>query len=157
MIVWDLIDNMIMRSVWSPSLIRGSVWEFSRLPMPEWVGQTPSTLLSCSSRRAPPACLSWSAPPTPLPSECPQDPRSLVEALEWEEPAWKLSRLPGLSGPGDCPPPFSSSSPRDPPTCLSWSPWPQGCRSCLASTSLPSSVPLRPTGSLWGSSRLLGR
>ena len=32
-----------------------------------------------------------------------------------------------------------------------------GAPSCLASTSPPPSVPLRPTGSLWASSRLLGR
>ena len=45
---------------------------------------------------------------------------------------------------------------RTPPACLSWSSWPQGRWSCLASTSPTPSVPLRPTGSLWGSSRLLG-
>ena len=37
------------------------------------------------------------------------------------------------------------------------SPWSQGCPSCLASTSPHLSVPPRPTGSLGGSSYLLGR
>ena len=56
-------------------------------------------------------------------------------------PAWELSRLPGPSGPGDRPLLLSRSSQRVPPACLSWSPWPQGRQSCLASTSPPPSDP----------------
>ena len=47
----------------------------------------------------------------------------------------------GPSGRGKCPPLLSCSSRMAPPTCLSLSPRPQGCRSCLASTSPPPSVP----------------
>ena len=61
------------------------------------------------------------------------------------------------SGWGDCPLLLSRTSWRAPPTCPSWSPQPQGHQSCLASTSPPPSVPPRPTGSLGGFSRFLGR
>ena len=111
-------------------------------------------LLSHSSWMAPPACLSWSPWP---PSYAPQDPRSL-------EGLWRAGDQPGSSagslspsGRGSRPPLLSRCSWRVPPACLSLSPWPQRCRSCLASTSPPRSVPLHPTGSLWSSSRLLGR
>ena len=62
----------------------------------------------------------------------------------------------GLNAPGDHPPLLSCSSQRVPPACLSWSPQPQGHRSCLSSDSPPPSVPPCPTGSLGGSSCLLG-
>ena len=60
------------------------------------------------------------------------------------------------SGRGSHPPLLSCSSRRAPPACISWSPWPQGLSSCLASTSPLPSVPPHPTGSLGGSSHLLG-
>ena len=62
----------------------------------------------------------------------------------------------GMNGWGKHPPLLLLLSGRALPTCPSCSPWPQGRPSCLASTSLPPAVPLHPTGSLWGSSRLLG-
>ena len=62
----------------------------------------------------------------------------------------------GSSGRGKCPPLLFCSFWRTLPTCLSWSPWTQGCRSCLASTSPPPSVPPCPTGSLGGSPISLG-
>ena len=62
---------------------------------------------------------------------------------------------PGPSGWGKHPPLLSRLSQRAPPACLSWSPWPQGPLSCLASTSPPPSVPPRPTSSLGGLSHLL--
>ena len=132
---------------------RGSTWELSRLPGPEWAGQLPSAphplLLEGPSHL--PLLVS------PASFLCPQDPCGLDGALEGGVLAWELSRLPGLSGPGDCPPLLSRSSWRVAPACLSSSPQPQGHRSCLASTSPFPSVPLHPTGSLWGSSCLLGR
>ena len=64
----------------------------------------------------------------------------------------------GSSWGGKCPPLLSCSSGLRGPLCLPLLiSGPQGCRSCLASTSPPPSVLLHPTGSLWGSSRLLGR
>ena len=56
----------------------------------------------------------------------------------------------GLSGRGKCPPLLSCSSRTASPTCLSLPPQPQGCRSCLASTSPPSSVPPTSYQFTWG-------
>ena len=131
---------------------RGSAWELSRLPWPEWAGQTPSAPLLFLPQG--PSRLPLLISPASL--LCPQDPHGLDGALEWGGPAWVLSRLPGPSGPGDRPPLLSCSSWRVRPTCLLLPPQPQGCRSFLASTSPPHSVPLRATGSIWGSSHLLG-
>ena len=72
-------------------------------------------LLSCSSGRTPPACLSWS----PCSPSCAPRTHTAWMGLWREEPAWELSRLPGPSGPGDCPLLLSCSSRRVPPTCLS--------------------------------------
>ena len=72
---------------------RGLAWELSRLPGPQWVGQSPSAplplLLDSSSHL--PLLVSLAS------LLCPQDPRSLDGALEWGELAWELSRLPSLS------------------------------------------------------------
>ena len=76
-------------------------WEPSRLPGLEWAGQTPSSpLLLLWSRRAPPACLSWSPWP---PSYAPKDPCGLEGALEGRGSAWELSRLPGPEWVGQSP------------------------------------------------------
>ena len=71
---------------------------------------------------APPTFLSWSPWP---PSYAPKDPCSLEGGLEGRGSAWELSSLPGPNGPGNHPLLLSCSSQRVPPTCLSWSPWPQ--------------------------------
>ena len=120
---------------------------------PQWVGQSPSTsllsLLDGSSRL--PLLIS------PASLLCPQDPHGLVGALEagyWLEssagsPAQVGQAITLCSSP---------SLPREslPPASPDLPPWPQGRKSCLASTSSPPSVPLLPTGSLWGSCYLLG-
>ena len=58
---------------------RGLAWELSRLPRPQWVGQSPSAplllLLEGPSRL--PLLIS------PASLLCPQDPRGLDGALEW--------------------------------------------------------------------------
>ena len=126
-------------------------WEPVRLPGLEcWS----SPLLLLWSWMAPPTCLSWS----PRPPSCAPRTHAAWRGL-WREgvPAWELSTVPGPSGPGDYPPLLSCCSWRVTPACLSWSPWPQGRRSYLASTSPPPSVPPHPTCSLGGSSHFLGR
>ena len=116
---------------------------------------------------------------------CPQGPGQPGGGFEDRGSAWELSRLPGpqLAGQSPSAPhpllpgrpshlpllisPASFLCPQDPRclygalgvgelACLSWSPWPLGGWSCLASTSSLPLVPLHPTGSLWGSSHLLG-
>ena len=129
-------------------------WEPSRLPGLEWVGKRPSSpLLLLQSGRPPPTCLSqspWS------PSYAPRTHMAWMGL--WSAGHWPGSSAGSAAQVGraiaSC---FSSTLPRVPPTCLSWSPWPQEHQSCLASTSPLPSVPLCPTGSLWGSSHLLGR
>ena len=84
-------------------------------PCPSGWGSHPP-LLSCSSLRAPLACLSCS--PLSLPP-MPPGPRRPGWGFGWGEPAWELSRLPSPSGPGHHPLLLSHSSWRGPPTCLS--------------------------------------
>ena len=71
-------------------------WEPSRLPGLEWVGQMPSSpLLLPWSRRAPPACLSYS-PLSLLPmTPGPMWPEWGWGALQGRGLAWELSSLPG--------------------------------------------------------------
>ena len=82
------------------------------------------SLLLLQSRRAPPACLSWSPRP---PSYAPRTNVAggvggVGMAVEGRGTAWELSRLPGPSGWGNCPPSLFQSSRRAPPACLSCSP-----------------------------------
>ena len=145
---YALKDPVSLEGPWRAG---GLVWELSRLLVPEWVGQSPSA----------PLLLLWQDPSRlPLLISlfsllCPQDPHSLDGALEgrtslgaqqapWPKWARRLPSAPLLLFP---------ESPSHLPLLISW---PQGRRSCLASTSPPSSVPLHPTSSLWGSSCLLG-
>ena len=110
-------------------------------------------LLSCFSGLWGP--LLPASPDLPCLPPMPPWPMQLGWGFETGVPAWGLSSLPSLSGPGDHPLLLSHSSWRVPPVCLSWSPWLQRHWSSLASSSPPLSVPLCPTGSLWGSSCLL--
>ena len=130
---------------------REPAWELSRLPMPKWAGRSPSTRLLLLLEG--PSHLPLLSSPWP-PSYAPEDPRDLEGALEGRGSAWELSKLRAgqaialLSSPtlpGESLPPASPDLPS------------LGHRSCLASTSPPPLVHLCPTGSLWGSSRLLGR
>ena len=110
-------------------------------------------------------CSSPTPPAEPLPPTTPDLPWLPSMLPGSTQPGWgfgwggsglgaQQAPLPGW--PGYCPLLLSCSSWRDSPTCLCWSPWLQGHRSCLVSTSSPPSVPLLPTGSLWGSYCLLG-
>ena len=96
-------------------------------------------LLSHSSWRVPPACLSWSPLP---PSYAPSTYVARIGLWGVGVPAWELSRLPSLSGPGDHPLPLSRPSQRVPPTCLSWSPWPWGADPVWPPFLLPLSPPM---------------
>ena len=101
---------------------RGSAWELSRLPEPEWAGQSPSAPLLLLPEG--PSHLPLLISPASL--LCLQDPCSLDGALEGGY--WLGS---------------SAGSPA------------QVGQVITLHSSTPS-VPLHPTSSLWGSSRLLG-
>ena len=78
-------------------------------------------LLSHSSQRTPPACLSWSPWCPPL---CPQYQCSHGEGEPWragDHPGSSAGSL-GPSGWGSCPPLLSHSSWKALPACLFWSP-----------------------------------
>ena len=134
---------------------RGSAWELSRLPEPEWAGQSPSAPLLLLPEG--PSHLPLLISPASL--LCLQDPCSLDGALEggyWlgssaGSPAQvgqviTLHSSPAL--PGESVPPH----PRLP---LLISPA-SGAPILSGLHSSTPSVPLHPTSSLWGSSRLLG-
>ena len=99
----------------------GSAWELSRLPGPEWVGQTPPTpLLLLPSWSVPTTCLSCSPRP---PSYAPRT-HSAWSGL------WRVGDRPGSLGPQ-----WVEQTPSTPlPLLWSWRP-PPACLSC----SLPDS------------------
>ena len=85
------------------------------LGLSEWSKCPP--LLSCSSSLGAP--LLPASPDLPGLPPMPRGPTWPGWGFVAGVPPWELSRLPGLSGPGDRPPLLSRSSRRVPPTCLS--------------------------------------
>ena len=122
--------------------------EAQQAPRAEWVGQTPSTPLPC---------LSCSLLASLL---CPQDRPGQEGISEGIEPSPRAGQTSPAIGQGKrwaCFP--TDPSPRGSPQA--WEPLPPlshplGRWSCPASISPPLSVPPRPTGSLGGSSHVLG-
>ena len=143
---------MQLEGEWGSLEGRGPAWELSRLPMPKWVGQSPSAsppLLPKGPYRLP-LLISLAS------LLCPQGPTQPGGALEVGGSAWELSRLPVPEWTGQSPSaplPLFLESPSHLPLLISLASWAQILSGLHFSSPL---VPLHPTGSLWGSSHLLG-
>ena len=120
-------------------------WEPSRLPGLKWAGQSPSTPLLLLLQG--PSCLPLLISLASL--LCPQGPTQPGGGLEGRGPAWELGRLPM--------PKWVGLTPSAPLLLLPQGPshLPLLISPASGALILPG-LHLRPTGSLWGSSRLLG-
>ena len=138
----------------------GPAWEPSRLPKPEWVKSMPSVpLLPCSSVPGGPLL-----PPSPVlsrsPSYAPRTNLAQRGPLMLQDPAREPGRLPWPTGQGKrwvhsplSEPPMVPPGVETPPPSQSYL---RGTGPVWCSLVFPPSVPPRPTGSLGGSSHLLG-